>query len=347
MMTPTSSTSLFCCQRLVYFALCMTAGWGFHKPLLSWSSNSRLNHHDRRNNSKIPSSFLRWKTTSTTALAGFGRPPQIPLINPLNLSGPVVAQFAEVAIKLRLADCTSVQCEVSEEAMSASSATTDLILRGKIGPFSLKGKNWQTKRGLTCRAIEVSLQSLELDLKAMVQRQNFVIQSHGQGKAMIALDAHDFGNFITHPRTQPPPSIRIGQQQQQQQQSERPQILTRGISIDGVQGTVAFAVEFAGQAWQCTLERCSNQEGTVQVSVDTKTSSSPSLEDNGNVPHDHDDDNDNNMLATELSTSLTQFFNNLCYQVDGTRLSYQDMMVTDKGAAPSVMLALSILPRSN
>jgi hypothetical protein len=58
-----------------------------------------------------------------------------------------------------------------------------------------------------------------------------------------------------------------------------------------------------------------------------------------------DDVSPGNVTASELSEAMTKFFNELTYELDGTFLSYRDMMVTDKGSAPSVMLALSILVR--
>ena len=41
----------------------------------------------------------------------------------------------------------------------------------------------------------------------------------------------------------------------------------------------------------------------------------------------------------------SKFFNEMVFELDGTFLSFGDMMMTNKGKEPSVMLALSILVR--
>jgi hypothetical protein len=46
--------------------------------------------------------------------------------------------------------------------------------------------------------------------------------------------------------------------------------------------------------------------------------------------------------ATQLTTAISDFFNEMIFELDGTFLTFRDMMVTGKGGDPSVMLALQI-----
>ena len=253
------------------------------------------------------SPFLRHSagTTTFTRLLAFA--PK----TPLDVSGSLISQLAEVAIKLRLADQTAVKCDVS-------STPTDLMFGGKIGPVTVKGKGWRSGRGLTCRAIEATVQSCELDIGRIISNQKLVLTRPAEGRAMIAVNSEDFGNFITHPLMQPP-KVTAG---------ERPKFLKENTVIDPKEGTVVFYSDFRDYTWRCTLQRSSR--GKAEVSV---------------APANHCDDNPPFELAEELSISLTNFFNELVFELDGTFLSYRDMMVTDKGTSPSVMLALDILVR--
>jgi hypothetical protein len=232
----------------------------------------------------------------------------------LDISGSLIAQLAEIAIRLRLADQTDVKCELS-------STPSDLLLRGRIGPVSIKGKGWKSGRGLTCRAIEATVQSCELDMGRIVAHQKLVLTTPAEGKAMIALNGQDFGNFITHPLLNPP--------QVSGKSKNRPVFLKDNAVIDAVTGSVVFQTQFVDQTWKCTLQRGEAPEGGPKITV-------APLDDASTVSED---------LIIQLSTSLTAFFSKLVFELDGTFVSYKDMMVTDKGSSPSVMLALDILVR--
>lgn len=234
--------------------------------------------------------------------------------SPLDISGSLIAQLAEIAIRLRLADQTDVKCELS-------STPSDLLLRGRIGPVTVKGKGWKSGRGLTCRAIEATVQSCELDMGRVVANQKLMLTTPAEGKAMIALNGQDFGNFITHPMLKAP--------QVTDKSTDRPVFLKDNAVIDPVAGAVVFQTQFADHTWKCTLQRGETPEGGPKIVV-------APLDDSSTVSEE---------LMNQLSTSLTEFFSKLVFELDGTFVSYKDMMVTEQGASPSVMLALDILVR--
>ena len=225
-----------------------------------------------------PSLRHNFATPSLTRLLAFT--PE----TPFDVSGSFISQLAEVAIKLRLADQTVVKCEVS-------STPTDLMFGGKIGPVTVKGKGWRSGRGLTCRAIEATVQSCELDMGRIISNQKLFLTRPAEGSAMIAVNSEDFGNFITHPLMQPP-KVASG---------DRPTFLKENTVIDPKEGTVVFYSDFRDFMLQCTLQR-SAAGRTAEVSV--------TLADEG-------EDDAPVELAEELSISLTNFFNELVFELDG------------------------------
>lgn len=215
------------------------------------------------------------------------------------VSSNLISQLAVLALKLRLKAHIDVTCDVT-------SRSADLLLRGRVGPVTVKGKGWQSGLGLSCRAIEATVDSCELDVARLLSDQKLRLLQPALGKAMVALNAQDFGHFITHPLVKAP-------------QGDL-KFIREGTSIDAVSGAVTFYVHKASQPFRCVLQRSEDEQrrAFLQVQGDDETT------------------------AFEIAQSLSNFFNDLVFELDGTFLSFRDMMVTGKGEAPSVMLALSI-----
>lgn len=218
---------------------------------------------------------------------------------PKGVSSNLISQLAVLALKLRLKAQTHVSCDVT-------SRSADLLLRGRVGPVTVRGKGWQSGLGLTCRAIEATVESCELDVPRLLSDQKLRLLQPALGKAMVALNAHDFGNFITHPLMKAP-------------QGDL-EFRKEGTCIDATSGTVTFYVQQASQPFRCVLLRSDDEHRRASIQVD------------GN----------DMLVSSSIAKSLEDFFNNMIFELDGTFLSFRDMMVTGKGEAPSVMLALSI-----
>jgi hypothetical protein len=56
-----------------------------------------------------------------------------------------------------------------------------------------------------------------------------------------------------------------------------------------------------------------------------------------------DSEMDYDLNAQKLTAVVSKVFNEMVFELDGTYLSFRDMMLTPKGKEPSVMLSLSIL----
>ena len=130
---------------------------------------------------------------------------------------------------------------------------------------------------------------------------------------MVALDSVDFGNFITHP-VMKPPGLQAG--------SEGIRFLKDGVSIDAKKGTISFFGTFQGEMWKCTLQRGQGPQKCV-VKVESQNE-------------------DLHSKSSQLRQVISNFFNEMVFELDGTFLTFRDLMITAKGGEPSVMLALQI-----
>ena len=135
---------------------------------------------------------------------------------------------------------------------------------------------------------------------------------------MVALNAVDFGNFITHPLMKPPSPTT-----QQDGNSHSLQFLKDDVMIDANTGIVNFFGSYMDRRWQFSLKR-----GTAKQAIITAAPENAS-------------DGDSS-IAKELSAVASNFFNEMVFELDGTFLSFTDMMVTCKLNEPIAMLSLDI-----
>ncbi|CAB9501597.1 Protein of unknown function (DUF2993) [Seminavis robusta] len=231
----------------------------------------------------------------------------------------LIATLAEQALRRRLQGQAYVKFDVT-------ASSSDMLLQGRVGPVSVRGRTWKSPRGLTCRAIEAKVDVCELDMSKIVAQRKLLLTQPALGESFIAMNAHDFGNFLVHPLIRPP-------QVQQQVDSTTTtngesvviQFNSDHVTIDPVAKTVCFQGDFMNETWEFTLSR-TNKQAVVTTKKSTTTTN----------------DNDNNDNAMALSQAMTNFFNHLEVELDGTFLAYKDMSITDKGASPSLMLKLGI-----
>ena len=143
---------------------------------------------------------------------------------------------------------------------------------------------------------------------------------------MIALDASDFGNFLTHPLVHPPKISAPGSN------GNNLHFLRDQVSIDPESGTANFFAMYNGEKWAFALRRGESNESRAVVTVTPAQPLETQEENMGS-------------LRTELSEKISEYFNTIVFELDGTFLTFQDMMVTNKGSAPSVMLSMGIKVR--
>jgi hypothetical protein len=251
--------------------------------------------------------------TSTNRVSVLGDPfsTAAKLAGSFNLSSGLISQLAVVALKARLAEHQTVDCHVSANP-------TDLLF-GRVGPVTVNGRSWKSGLGLTCRAIEASVESCELDPRRIWKDQKLVLTEPAKGAAMIALNADDFGNFITHPRMQSPKIESLP--------NAKVQFLKEGIAINASTGVVSFYTQVEGVRCRCLLQRSANSQSSQSKAFVSVVPASKEADD---------------ATARQLELALGRFFNDMVFELDGTFLSFRDLMVTGTGPAPSLMLSLGI-----
>ena len=137
---------------------------------------------------------------------------------------------------------------------------------------------------------------------------------------MVALNGVDFANFITHPLMQPPslPDEAGGSIE----------FLKDGVTVDSQSGVVTFFGDYSGQRWRLELQRAKSGPRKAIIAV-APVNPSDGLED----------------VSRQLMTIMSNFFNNMVFELDGTFLTFKDMMMTDKGGESQLLLALDITVR--
>jgi hypothetical protein len=232
---------------------------------------------------------------------------------PFDVSSGLISQLAVIALKLRLARQTDVSCDVTSNPFD--------LMRGRVGPVTVSGLGWASAKGLTCRSIEAQVDSCELDIQKVFTDQKLRLTVPAEGKAVITLNAQDFSNFITHP-LMAPPTIKGNDF------TGEISFIPEGTRIDPSNGgSVHFHTDFHGQQWKCMLKGTdkNGQRASIGVAPVTKPTN-----------------DDWKLAARQLSQSLSEFFNKMVFELDGTYLSFRDMSVATDVSDPSVTLFLDI-----
>jgi hypothetical protein len=154
---------------------------------------------------------------------------------------------------------------------------------------------------------------------------------------MVALSDTDFGNFITHPLMKPPSPPQLTNKSSVNGNSSADNnkllFLRENVSLDPSSGIVTFYGTYAGSKWKFMLQR-----KTTTNNNGDKASIHASLvkEEEGSIIQDVD------AIEKALTKTTSKFFNEMDFELDGTFLSFDDMMLTEKGSEPSVMISLRI-----
>lgn len=143
---------------------------------------------------------------------------------------------------------------------------------------------------------------------------------------MVALSATDFGNFITHPLMKPPSPPMTSTS------NNKLTFLKENVSVNPSSGTVLFYGMYGGSKWLFTLQRAAESSQKAKITASLAEANQSTETTNTNF----------DQMAKALALTTSQFFNEMVFELDGTFLSFEDMMLTDKGKEPSAMLSLKI-----
>ena len=96
--------------------------------------------------------------------------------------------------------------------------------------------------------------------------------------------------------------------------------------MDAPSGKVIFFGSYLGETWKLTLQRGEGKERARVIATPEGITKIPDVE----------------ATSAELSRAISTFFNEMTFELDGTWLTFKDMMVSPRGASPSLMLRLNI-----
>jgi hypothetical protein len=88
-----------------------------------------------------------------------------------SVTSTLISNLACMALKRRLKDQTHVSCDLV--------ADSNALLFGRVGPVTVKGRGWQSSLGLTCRAIEATVDECKLDMARVITNQKLVLTTPG------------------------------------------------------------------------------------------------------------------------------------------------------------------------
>ena len=88
-----------------------------------------------------------------------------------SITSNLISQLACVALKRRLKDQTHVSCDLTADA--------NQMLLGRVGPVTVKGRGWKSPLGLTCNAIEATVNECKLDMGRVISNQKLVLTTPG------------------------------------------------------------------------------------------------------------------------------------------------------------------------
>lgn len=110
--------------------------------------------------------------------------------SPLNgVSSSLISNLAVVALKLRLNGQTGVACDVQV-------SSSDVLLKGQVGPVTVKGRGWQSRLGLSCRAIEATVDVCKLDMGRVISNQKLVLITPGKLFALLDVPFFSERHFL-------------------------------------------------------------------------------------------------------------------------------------------------------
>ena len=223
----------------------------------------------------------------------------------------LISNLAVIALKLRLAKNSGVMCETN-------ASSSNIILTGIIKNITVKGKGWESPLGLTCRAIEANVDKCAIDINSVIKNRKLRLTDPAIGKAMIALDTADFRNFITHPlfEAQSPSLSGKGDDGLFEFLTEGIEIMSSPTDKDAG-GVVVFYGNCLGKKWRCELRRGPGNSVPSNRAVVEVTPVSSSLYESG-LEHEE---------SRQLSVLISNFFNALVFELDGTYLSFKDLII--------------------
>ena len=116
-----------------------------------------------------------------------------PFAPPPDLSGDLLSAVAKFALETNLASHASVDAAVDAQVLG--------LLGGKVDGVVITGRDWRSRRDLTCRSLRFAVGEVSIDQGALLTDRLVKLRSVPTGDAVVEFTPEDFGNFLAHPLT--------------------------------------------------------------------------------------------------------------------------------------------------
>lgn len=112
---------------------------------------------------------------------------------PPDLSGDLLSAAATFALQTNLRSSSSIDAAVD--------CTLPGLLTGQVDGVVISGRNWASRKNLTCETIAFRVGTVAIDPAALVTERIVKLKSVATGDAELVFSAEDFGRFLVHPLT--------------------------------------------------------------------------------------------------------------------------------------------------
>lgn len=243
-----------------------------------------------------------------------------PFAPPPDLSGDLLSAVAKFALETNLASHASVDAAVDAQVLG--------LLGGKVDGVVITGRDWRSRRDLTCRSLRFAVGEVSIDQGALLAERLVKLRSVPTGDAVVQFTPEDFGNFLVHPLTRDaaraagPGGVEFVFDGGAGCEPSRAVTLQDDAVVFGGTWT---RDDTEGGRYRVEMRPSATEKGRVDVAV----VDAPKSATNGGRP---------------LAVAMAGFFEGLVIDLSGARVSYRDMEVSEGMVTLSLGLRVVSFP---
>ena len=270
---------------------------------------------------------------------------------PPDLSGDLLSAAATFALQTNLRSSSAIDAAVD--------CTVPGLLAGQVEGVVISGRDWASRKNLTCESLRFSVGTVAIDQGALITQQVVKLKSVPTGDAELVLSAEDFGNFLVHPLTRAATAANgPGGHDFEFDGGSGSSSNGKGRGVTLEDGAVCFGGVWAKNGGRYRVAMTpGEQERSVRV---TTLEAPPGFgsggrrrgeegEGEGGVGGADDEDQqwDDDGGGDELAAAMAEFFGRLMIDLQGAQLTYRDMTVTKSKVRLSLSLRVVSFPPPN
>ena len=243
-----------------------------------------------------------------------------PFAPPPDLSGDLLSAVAKFALETNLASHASVDAAVDAQVLG--------LLGGKVDGVVITGRDWRSRRDLTCRSLRFAVGEVSIDQGALLTDRLVKLRSVPTGDAVVEFTPEDFGNFLAHPLTKDAARASGPGGFEFVFDGGAGCEPSRAVTLENdavVFGGSWMRQDAEGGRYRVEMRPSATEKGRVDVAATT----APNAATDGGRP---------------LASAMAEFFEGLVIDLSGARVSYRDMEVREGTVTLSLALRVVSFP---